>query len=249
MWKQKIVRLVNRRFVRTSALSVVSLGIGSGITYLVMNKKLETKYANLFDQEMEQAKTFYQITQNKPEPEEIANKYREDKEVDPIMGQALDALKEYQGKSTVTDEPHPEDIIVENIFDRDGDKIDWAAEKALRNTVDPYIISSEEFYQNENDYEQMSLTYYEGDDILSDGKDEPVQSVEHTVGLWAFNRFGHGSDDPNVVYIRNGRLSMDFEVMRNEGSFAEEVHGITGKSIRHMDSSKGKVRKFRTYDD
>jgi hypothetical protein len=37
--------------------------------------------------------------------------------------------------------------------------------------------------------------------------------------------FGHGSGDPNVVYIRNEKLQAEYEVLRDPGSYEIEVLG------------------------
>ena len=90
-------------------------------------------------------------------------------------------------------------------------------------------------------YEQSTLTYYEGDDILVDEHDVPVYN--HNLSVGPLN-FGHGSNDKNVVYIRSERLESEFEVLREHGLYTVEVLGYEKEEeFRH--SGYHSVPKFR----
>jgi hypothetical protein len=124
---------------------------------------------------------------------------------------------------------------VVNIFPKvHGDDEDWNYEQevAQRTPDKPYIIHRDEYYDNENDDRQSTLTYYEGDNILCDSHDTPVYDVENVVG---FLRFGHGSQDPNICYVRNERLMAEYEVLRDGGYYQVEVLGeaLEEKDIKH----------------
>jgi hypothetical protein len=104
----------------------------------------------------------------------------------------------------------------------------------------PYVISWDEFASAVLEYDQDTLTYFEGDDTLVDGRDSVVDNVDATIGLANLEKFGHGSKDNNIVYIRNDKLGLDLEVVRSKGSYAKEVLGF----IEHSES-RGRPRKFR----
>jgi hypothetical protein len=106
-----------------------------------------------------------------------------------------------------------------------------------------YVISSEEFFENPKDYDQRTLTYYSKDDVLIEEHDVPIDDVVGMVGPVALDEFGNGSKDPNIVYVRNDRISMDFEICFDPDSFEETVLG----HIKHSEIPK--VRKFRLDDD
>lgn len=144
-------------------------------------------------------------------------------------------------------EVETETSVEENVF-IDGKPInpfDWnlEVEQSKRNPEEPYVISFEEFNENSTDWEQNNLVYYEGDDVLADERDNPIPEIEATVGYDNLNRFGHGSQDPKVVYIRNERTEALFEVIKNEGKFADQVAGF-----RHSDEPR-RGRKPRWGDD
>jgi hypothetical protein len=67
----------------------------------------------------------------------------------------------------------------------------------------------------------------------------PIPDVNATVGDGNLDRFGHRSKDPRVVYIRNEKLGIEYEVCKSDGSYAEEVGGF----IKH--DNRPKIRKFR----
>lgn len=98
--------------------------------------------------------------------------------------------------------------------------------KAAESSLIPcYVISMEAFSNDNPDYDKISISYYEDDDTLADEQDEIMQEVEGTIGE-ALLCFGDQSDDPDVVYVRNERLSIDYEVVRLHRSYQEAVLGI-----------------------
>lgn len=149
---------------------------------------------------------------------------------------------------TETDETDEEEEprVVSNIFEAaqvpEGEYFDYDDEVAKRSKDEPYILTHEEFMNTEKDYDQHTLTYFEGDDILVDERDEIVPDSDGLVGDDNLTRFGHGSKDNNIVYIRNENLEMEFEVVRSQGEYTKEVLGF----IQHSDRP---IRKFRWSDD
>lgn len=86
----------------------------------------------------------------------------------------------------------------------------------------PYIVSPEEFGELDN-YEIISLTYYEGDKFLAEDADELVDDVEHTVGWESLEHFGDYEDDPDAVYVRNDKLKIDYEILRDSRNYSDVV--------------------------
>lgn len=99
-------------------------------------------------------------------------------------------------------------------------------ELSQRNWKAPHIIHQDEYASNENDNPQTSYTYYAGDNILTDTDDSILENPESHVGPKALQNFGHGTDDFNIVYVRNPQLGLDIEVIRHPGTYAEEVQGL-----------------------
>lgn len=81
----------------------------------------------------------------------------------------------------------------------------------------PYVISPEEFGENDN-YETTSLTFY-SDGILADEDDEMIDDVDSLVGFESLSHFGEYEDDS--VFVRNDRLETDFEILLNTMSYSD----------------------------
>ena len=132
---------------------------------------------------------------------------------------------------------------VRNVFAQ-SDKWDYEAELVAREKASgkPHIIHQDEFFAQESEYTQTTCTYYVGDDILVDEKDVPVHNHTLVVGEL---RFGHGSLDPNVVYVRNTSLKGEYEILKHDGFYTIEVLGYEQES--HLDEADARptLRRFK----
>lgn len=79
----------------------------------------------------------------------------------------------------------------------------------------PYIIDYNEV--GELDYEQIELTYYEGDGVLADELDELVDDVEAAVGKANLEKFG----EYDSICVRNDARKVDFEILLDVRSYAD----------------------------
>ena len=83
----------------------------------------------------------------------------------------------------------------------------------------PFVISRALFASDPDEgdlYEKETLTYYPQFRILLDDDEETVDEIATVIGWKNLNRFGDQSEDADVVFIRNQRLSTDYEVVREE---------------------------------
>lgn len=90
----------------------------------------------------------------------------------------------------------------------------------------PFIVSSDEFFNDDQDYETITITYYEGDEILADDRDEVIYDIDGTIGVGTIDYFGHDKDDPNTIYVRNHKVEANYEVILDKGSYSKEVLGV-----------------------
>lgn len=113
------------------------------------------------------------------------------------------------------------------------DKMDgWSfpREMASRRSDQPFIIHQDEFAQNDSEYPQATYIYYVEDDVLADEDNTVITKRDELIGPNVLNRFGHGTDDYNILYVRNPVLELDIELCRNAASYEEEVLGLTNES-------------------
>jgi hypothetical protein len=123
-------------------------------------------------------------------------------------------------------EPSTSEIIEsENVFEKlSTEEWDYEAEVASRSPDVPYVIHQDEY--SDQGFTGVTLTYYEADNILVDDDNKPVDNKERLVGN-ALARFGHGSRNPHIVYVRNETLSIDVEVVKDSGSYADKLRNET----------------------
>jgi hypothetical protein len=128
-------------------------------------------------------------------------------------------------------EPNTPDVppAVQNVFENnppvEQNEWDWIAETAARAEKHAYVIHLDERGQ-EDGYDEITLTYYQGDDVLCDAEDKVIDDQERVVGVENLDKFGHGSNDVNVVYVRNDAMQLDIEIVKSDKTYAEEVHGL-----------------------
>lgn len=104
----------------------------------------------------------------------------------------------------------------------------------------PFEISEAQFGElADQGFQTISVTFYAGDKVLCDDKDGPIPDIEGTVGVLSPKAFdGQASGDPNIRYVRNRRLEVDFEILLKPGSFTDEVLGY-GDPARQKQARSG----------
>jgi hypothetical protein len=234
------------------ALCISSTAMGIGIGYFVAKLRLERQYSILANEEITEAKNHYE-SKYEAKFEEAIHRYYENK---PELGSVVqpqaeriyyNTLRAYQGeqeKVKLPDNFVPQDSTEQQVYESASEIVksifrkteepesppDYSDEIARRNYEVPYIISIEEFMTNETGYAQETVTYFLGDQVLCDSQDRAVEDINRTIGLHNLV-FGHRSNDPNVVYVRNEKLNLEFEILRSEGKYAVEVLGFTQEDI------------------
>lgn len=162
-----------------------------------------------------------------PAPTEIEEQEELETEIAYVM--AITEINE-----PVSEEPTPWSVFTEQDDDWDDEH-----ERNIRTSEEPYVIHIHEYTSNDTGYHQQTVTYYEIDDIMADMHDTPIYNWASQMGDL---RWGHGSLDKNVVYIRNEKLRREWEVLLNHSSYEVEVQGLSDEpetEVRHS------LRKFR----
>lgn len=250
------------------ASSVTSAVVGAAVGYVVANQLLEKKFQEQLKIETQDARAYFQQMYSTPtfvadepvqEEEELLEKVKQATDefdgvpVD-LVGRALEAVSEYRsdGNDTEPGDDRTPAPVIRNIFEEAtpaGEEVFEALLKS-RDPNFPYIISKEEFYQNEPDHEQRKFTYWEADEVLVDDREEfnPIDDIERVAGEDNLLRFGYFSGDDHVLYIRNENLDppMDLHITRSTGKYADEVMGLDDDEphLRHS-----QPRKFRIKDE
>jgi hypothetical protein len=233
---------INTLALAFSALGVAAAGAAAGYQYAV--RKLSEEFIEELELEVERTKKHYsQIKKTEyPTVQDAA---------DALLPISRGELKE-RVASLITQaeygDPAPEEPgmtqVAQNIF-TDVENWDADAEEAQRDPSKPYILEHDEFYTS--DRNSVTLTWFAGDGVLSDEKDEFVPDVDAVVGEANLERFGHGSRDPLILYVRNEGLDLDFEIVYSENKYTKQILGFDVKdddddeSIQHSSGP----RRFR----
>ena len=229
---------------------LVIFATGVGIGALVANKLLKNKYETLVQEEIDSVKASFQkrvvdkyeedkkkhdlIDYNNEKKSLIyrktLNKYNTYDELkDDIDPAELETPPEGDEDDDEPEEDEPEEDEPDDGEDDDEYSEDEEISMELLNRRDhitPYVITSEEFSEEKDYYDKLSIYYYNEDDTLADDQEEIIPDVASIIGNDALHCFGKGSHDPEVVFVRNERLASDFEVLRMQQSYQETVVGI-----------------------
>lgn len=84
----------------------------------------------------------------------------------------------------------------------------------------PYVIPPEEFGNDADEYDLISLNYYE-DGVLADDWDDVIEDIDRVVGKDSLTHFGEYEDDS--VYVRNDRLKCEYEILLRVGKFEDRI--------------------------
>lgn len=249
------VEVIRNNPIVLAGVGIIGAAAGVAGGYFLAKKRLEKVFAEKADSEIAEAREFYSRRVNKigengealtPQDILVAEHGEE----------ALEALTRYQGNvpevdeedeallaKTVTKVEVKEEVVERNVFN--DPTFDLQVELEARSTEKPYVISHDEFFDSDKEYESQVLTYFEADDTVVDEGDKALDDPDRLIGEDTLNRFGHGSRDKNVVYARNDRLEMDFEIVRGSGSYLEALGlGPEPGELKHSDQ-RDRRRAFR----
>lgn len=226
---------MDQQMIRNAVLLGGGLVIGGASGYFFTKKALERKFEQQFEEDLRTVKEAYRILRKQDEfgtPEEAAA----------ALGVEVVAAEEpeegYREVVETMEYAPPEETEPSPYRNHDEQAVTVASNVFLSSEVPdvdvpdptkPYVISIEEFSED-NGYEKNCLNYFVSDDVLIDERELPIDDVDRTVGTFNLaNLFGDDeglSKDANVLYIRNERLEVDFEITRAYGSFAETILGL-----------------------
>lgn len=92
--------------------------------------------------------------------------------------------------------------------------------------IEPYLITVEEYSEENDHFEKITIYYYDGDDTLADEQEEIISNATELIGEEALLSFGEGTNAPDTVLVRNERLGIDYEVLRLRKNYKETVLGF-----------------------
>lgn len=228
-------------------ISAIMFTTGAAIGSLVTWKVVETKYSRIAQEEIDSVKEEYKrvmdlrrkevelcrkassVSQNDSEEETNDEYYPDDDERDFTHSEQeqIDYYKlisKYHGTGdTIEGVDEPEEVD----YGKEGDE---GSEDLVQFVNGPYVISPEEF-GDEPGFNSQALDYF-ADGVLADGWGVELD-LDETIGEDAIKHFGEYVDD--IVYVRNERTEIDYEVTRDPRTYEEAVRTNPNPYYGHDD--------------
>ncbi len=232
------VRRINAAAVGYFGFGVgVGAGLGFFYGYRFAKERMRTKAYEEFEEEVAKMREFYaaklKAAEEKP---------------------SVESIIEQRGYSQKAEIPEPERPLKPPVpivtppmtFPPAPSEPGWdyATELARRNGEKPYIIHKDEFEGEEHGFSQVTYTYFAEDDVLVGEDERPLPNADIVVGQDNL-QFGHGSEDGNVVYVRNVSLQLEMEITRDPRSYEETVLGLDPMrgELEHTDRRSRRQRQ------
>jgi len=87
----------------------------------------------------------------------------------------------------------------------------------------PYLITEREFSEEQEFYQKLTVIYYRGDNVLIDSAQAVIPDIRANIGAGTTDQFGKDAENPHVLYVRNDKIQVDFEICLDYGSYVQEV--------------------------
>lgn len=199
-------------------LNVLIFTVGAAVGSAVTWKIIKTKYEQLAEEEISSVRKEYvdlMIKMKQKLKEDITNEdatddcdeyYPDDDERD-FTEKEKEQIEYYKMTSKYRGSEDDEN-------DKEGGTGD---EDEVPYINGPYVISPEEFNSSPPGYNVQPLSYF-ADGVLADDWGVVID-IEEIIGEDAVNHFGEYADD--IVYVRNDRTEIDYEVSRDPRTYGE----------------------------
>jgi len=220
---------------------------GAGVGAFIANRYLENKWMKAAEAEIHDSmKEFYETHKNQEQKPIIVKAMMTEDDAEKIANEKAT----YGGiiNNYVRNEELKANISL--VPEEDGETEFPDEYVQVENYSDnpiPYVIPFDSFEEEFPHHDKITLTYFAGDDTLTADDEELDPSLYDAVGDDALTSFGEMSEDPDIVYIRNEALGMDFEIIKLEKSYKEAVLGIHDEPVS-VPKRPAKRSKAKTED-
>lgn len=180
--------------------------LGSACTYLLVKKiyrdKAEAEISEVRNIYYEKCRRVDNIHKNEDYKKQIINFDNED----------LDESNKIIENNGYNYEKPEDDDSLDIPTEEDIDE-EWEREHIApsENSSDRYTITPHQFAFENRHYDKITLLYYPADKILVNELTDNEEAVDITIGEDALTKFGEFEED--VVYVRNDRIGIDYEVI------------------------------------
>lgn len=218
--------------IKSAALITVAF-VSSNISWALAKRKYQAE----MDEQVAQIKAYYKEASSKVAEvvaEDVAEAAAEIhiQQLYKVEDDVLSQVKEQHGLglSQVLADYGARQVTTNQVrvIDPEKDRLDEVEELVSR--PGKIIVIEEDDFCSSSDfpeYEKLSCTYYEKDDVLVDGFGDPYDEYAHMLGTEFLTEFKKvGGAQEKMTFVRNHILHTDYEIYLNPSSYSEEVLGI-----------------------
>lgn len=184
---------------KNTLINLLLFATGAAIGSVVTLRLVETKYAQIAQDEIDEMREYYESY------------------IDELMGNEADKDldKENEPVETTTS------------YSKKPDLMEYAAklkeneykEEEIMNEAHIRVVSPDEF--DDSDFEKVSLSYYSDEVLAYDEDDEaiPDEEIDELIGHESLNTFGRFEED--TVYVLNYDIEMGYEICKDYRTYSE----------------------------
>ena len=217
---------------------LLAFGVGSGLGSLVAYRMAKKAFESELEKEIADVKANYRLLRK--EDYETPTEFLEKKRPEILRDEALASMEinsiiehaklnaELAEEASRYNAFEREDIPDKELLPSDANETLYENLKAMRTDDAPFLISVAEYFDDCRENTKLSITYFAGDNIICYEDDSVMLDPEESFGIINLSRFGVASDSEHIVYVRNPRTSVDYEIVRDDGKYSEMVAHLLG---------------------
>lgn len=139
---------------------------------------------------------------------------------------------------------YSEDIIEEDDSPSDDEVYEEDVIGLDNELVRERVENDFEIYLGDNPQDFVTLIFYQGDSTMTDDQEQLVPNPEDVVGHVAISRLiegGPGAEE-GVIYVRNLKTMINYEIVLDAGSYKDTVLGIFNSRRNNGADRRGDTR-------
>lgn len=211
------------------------VAVGGAATFFYMRKKLVDQQED-YEQQIQDVKTVYSKRMEK-QTEETKRAKKVVQENTRMKDELMKSMsiadkqkyrKEYNAFSKPIPEEELKDLGDEIELGGDDEEDDGLISEYPQEDIAerPYVITEFEAINGRKMYDKTTLNYYDDGILEDEATDYLIDDIDGTIGLDSLNRFGEGTEDgdPDVVFVRNEKISTDFTIVRQHRDYIPDIN-------------------------
>lgn len=211
------------------------VAVGGAATFFYMRKKLVDQQED-YEQQIQDVKAVYSKKADKDsaDTERAKRIVTENIRMKDELMKSMDIAdkqkyrKEYNAFSKPIPEEELKDLGDEMELGGDDEEDDGLISEYPQEDIAerPYVITEFEAINGRKMYDKTTLNYYDDGILEDEATDYLIDDIDGTIGLDSLNRFGEGTEDgdPDVVFVRNEKISTDFTIVRQHRDYIPDIN-------------------------